>query len=182
MQEFFLEQGYRRAGQLLVLARPTEGVCGARAVAQLRFQRVRSCDQVRLIRLVERTYEGSLDFPLLNGIQEPAAALARYAEAGDSGIRHWWIVRAEGHDVGCLLMTAHARWPHCELAYLGLVPRVRGRRWARCMVAFALSEATAQGKRQLVLGVDAANDPAVATYAAAGFVEAGRKTVLFKGF
>ena len=62
--------------------------------------------------------------------------------------------------------------------YMGLIPAARGQGHGRRIVRHALATATEVGGQQLVLAVDGANRPAIATYDHAGFTEWDCRTVL----
>jgi ribosomal protein S18 acetylase RimI-like enzyme len=62
--------------------------------------------------------------------------------------------------------------------YMGLVPTSRRQGHGQEIVAHALATATKAGDHQLVLAVDQANLPAIATYDRAGFTEWDRRSVL----
>lgn len=175
-------EGFRSAGEMLVMARTTECDSKATTGESPSFRRYHPSQQQHLMELVRQTYVGSLDFPTLGGIRHVGDVLARYAGTGDSGADHWWFVHAGGRDVGCLLLADHQRTDQCELAYMGLVPDARGNGWGRRVVARALETAQDIGRQQIILGVDAHNDPAIAVYASAGFIEQCRRLVLSKMF
>ncbi len=178
----FHEQGYEQADDMLVMARTTEDLPELPPPDPLSFCRYQPSDQARLVDLLEQTYTDTLDFPVFDGLQDTSDVLARHGDIGDSGRDHWWIVRESDRDVGCLLLADHAKQDRCELVYMGLAPGFRARRWGRRIVVHALSTARAIGRQVMILGVDAGNDPAIAVYASAGFLVAGRKAVLFKVF
>jgi ribosomal protein S18 acetylase RimI-like enzyme len=176
------EQGYQQVADMLVMARTTEDVPEFPSHGPPSFCRYQSRDQQRLVEALERTYVDTLDFPLFNGLQDTPDVLARHADVGDSGKDHWWFVRESSRDVGCLLLADHSQQDRCELVYMGIAPDFRGQGWGRRIVDFALSAARAIGRRQMILGVDAENDPAIAVYTSADFLVAGRKAILFKAF
>lgn len=136
----------------------------------------------RLRRLVDATYEGTLDCPLLNGIRGTDDVLASYQQVGQFAPSRWLIVRhktaeTEPADIGCLLLAEHAATgqvvgppsAHWELVYMGLVPAARGRGWGVQIARQAQWLTHAAGRDTLLLAVDAANTHALAMYAAADF-------------
>jgi hypothetical protein len=78
-----------------------------------------------------RTLIDSLDFPELRSTAPVSAVLARFAEAGVTGSRWWYLVERRGNPAGCLLMTDHPDLDRCELLYMGLAPECEGRAAAR---------------------------------------------------
>jgi mycothiol synthase len=136
--------------------------------------------QQRLGALVERTYEGTLDCPRLNGQRKTSDVLAGYRAAGKYEPERWFLLRHGGRDVGCLLLTLHPAHQQWELVYIGLIPEVRGRRWGIEAVRRGQFLAGRAGATCLLLAVDAANEPATAMYASAGFTAWDRRSVLVR--
>jgi GNAT superfamily N-acetyltransferase len=124
----------------------------------------------RLAEIVERTYAGSLDCPEIDGVRKLNDILTGYRETGVFDPARWMIVRHQGVDVGCLLLTDHPSSNQWELIYMGVVREARGRRFGVAMARRAQWMAGQGGHEQLVLAVDANNAPAIAAYTAAGFV------------
>jgi mycothiol synthase len=186
--------GFRHLANLLYLVGPTNGVqptvasgrdgCNGASVAQrtgtitadaLEYEPYSAADHGRLERVMEATYEGTLDCPRLGHLRSAADVLAGYRSTSAFDPRHWLMVRQEGRDVGCLLMADHPRQDHMELLYLGLIPGARGSGRGRQVVGHAQRLAGLAGRERLVLAVDAANRPAVQIYTAAGFRTWGRR-------
>ena len=84
--------------------------------------------------------------------------------------------------MGCWLLADHAQRRQVELLYLGLVPSARGRGWGRELVRTALQLAHDLRREQVVLAVDANNDPAIATYSAESFLVCDRKRIWLRTF
>ncbi|MEX2142693.1 MAG: GNAT family N-acetyltransferase [Pirellulales bacterium] len=134
-------------------------------------------DHRRLERIVERTYAGSCDCPALDGVRSIDDVLAGYRAAGRFRPELWFIARLHNEDVGCMLLADHAREPVWELIYMGVVPEARGRGLGLEMTRNAQWLAACERVERVVLAVDAANEPAIAMYAAAGFVSWDRRSV-----
>lgn len=62
-----------------------------------------------------------------------------------------------------------------EILSLGVLPSCRRRGLARELLTAAAARALADGATQLLLEVDAGNDPATALYTSIGFIEVGRR-------
>ena len=82
--------------------------------------------------------------------------------------------------IGCLLLADHPQDNQFELVYMGIVPQARGQRFGADVTRQALWLTGAAGRRQLVLGVDAENEPALQIYEQLGFTEWDRRRVLLK--
>ncbi len=126
---------------------------------------------------MDRTYEGTLDCPRLNGVRSTEDVLATYRRSGEFDPARWFLVRLEEQDVGCLLLADHPRNEQWELIYVGLVPSARGRGLGRQLVRHAQWLVRQAGRRRLVLSVDAANGPAIGLYASEGFVAWDRRGI-----
>jgi ribosomal protein S18 acetylase RimI-like enzyme len=135
-----------------------------------------------LIQLVEETYEATQDAPALNGLRSTDDVLAGYEHLGAPAWKRWYFVRHAGHDVGCLLLADYPELNRFELVYMGLRPAARGRRWGEEIARYAQWVARQAGRDALMLGVDAANRPALAVYARCAFREIDRRRAWFKPF
>jgi [ribosomal protein S18]-alanine N-acetyltransferase len=89
----------------------------------------------------------------------------------------WWIAEVDHVPAACVLVNDHT--DSAEVVYLGVAPEYRRRGLARCMLDRAARAAAARGLASLTLAVDAANTPAMAAYAAAGFEETDRRIACF---
>ena len=127
-------------------------------------------DEAVLAGVVTASYVGSSDCPALDGLRDVGDVLDGYRAMGRPRADRWWLLRADGAAVGCLILADHEARGAAELVYLGLVPAVRGRRWGRALMAAAQSITAAWGRSVLTATVDADNPHAQAGYAAQGFV------------
>jgi mycothiol synthase len=131
----------------------------------------------RLQRLIDRTYEQTLDCPQMDGLRETSDVIAGYRAIGEFRPELWRIARYSQRDVGCLLMNVHGDADHAEIVYLGIAPEARGRGYGLALTRLALWLTRELGCERVVLAVDAANDPAISMYAAAGFSPWDKKAV-----
>lgn len=143
----------------------------------LRFVANAGREPARLQRVVEQTYVGTLDCPGLDGIRPLDQVLEGYRSQGRYWPEHWYLVQADGQDVGALILAEHPGLGNWELIYMGLAAPVRGRGWGESVVRFAIDVATRQGAERLVCAVDAANDPALNVYRRLGFIEWAERIV-----
>jgi ribosomal protein S18 acetylase RimI-like enzyme len=170
-QARLLAAGYTQAATLWYMAcetgqrRPSAGG-GAAALA---WEQADPRDPQRLMRIVEATYEGTLDCPLLNGMRSTSDVLEGYRAVGMHRPELWLIAQSEGRNAGCLLMADHPEQEQLELIYFGVVPEARGKGWGRAIVEHALGLAQRCGRKRVVLAVDAANRPAIQLYEQTGF-------------
>jgi ribosomal protein S18 acetylase RimI-like enzyme len=129
------------------------------------------------MRLIEETYEQTLDCTALDGVRRVNHVVNGYQATGIFRPENWLIVRADEEDVGVLLLADHPQAGHWELMYMGLVPNVRGHRWGQLITRHAQWMASQAGVERIVLAVDAANEPALAMYRRTGFEMWDRRTV-----
>jgi mycothiol synthase len=123
-----------------------------------------------------QTYEGTRDFPELNGVRTPDEVLAGYQADGFDPER-WWLGAAADEPVGVLLVNPQPDWGGWEVEYVGVVPRARRRGYASELVRLALIEAKAAGVPYVSLAVDARNEPARELYRRLGFEPFDRREV-----
>jgi len=137
-------------------------------------------DRRRLEALLRQTWIGSLDCPALDGLRDPADVLEGYLAAGTSQAKHWCFLCNRGEDAGCLLLAEHSDSDELELVYMGLTPELRGHGHGHVLVQMAQRLTRRAGRSRLTTAVDAANGPARAAYAAAGFICYDRRRVLLR--
>jgi len=174
------EAGFRHVNDLLYLVSlrgqfPTE--VAANLLELVPFS---EAEHARLADIILRTYAGSLDCPDLGNVRPIDEVLAGYRAAGKFDPAHWLIARHEDRDVGCLLLGRHDGESQMELVYLGVVAEARGRGLGIQLVRAAQRLAGADRCERLVTAVDAANRPAIAAYAAAGFIAWDRRSVYLR--
>ena len=123
----------------------------------------------RLSAVVEATYRETLDCPDLDGVRSAEEVLRGYGGHDSQCPPHWFFVRHQDCDVGCLLLSDYPEHGNCELTYMGLTPSSRGSGWGYLVTRYAQWITKSLGRDRIVLAVDAVNQPARNMYAAAGF-------------
>jgi mycothiol synthase len=169
--------GFERLAALLYLGWESSGTPEDTSADTLEYETYDCADRPRLARLLEATYEGTLDCPALDGLRTMDEILDGYQSVGVFSPERWYYVRQEGRDMGCLLLADHPRESNVELAYMGLIPEARGFGWGRQICRKAKSSTRESGRARLVVAVDAANWPAIEMYASTGFRVWDRRTV-----
>jgi ribosomal protein S18 acetylase RimI-like enzyme len=134
----------------------------------------------RLAGLVEATYQATQDCPSLNGVRSIKDTLQGYRASGRFAPDHWLLATHQGRDVGCLLLADYPDQGNFELVYMGIIPESRGHGWGIELARYAQWRAGRAGRQRLVLAVDAANQPALRMYAAAGFSLWDQRSVYLK--
>lgn len=177
-----LRHGFHRLADLLYMVSLAKDFPTAAPASDLQFVPAPADDERRLAAICERTYEGTLDCPPLNGVRSSADVLAGYRAIGSHQPSLWSIARVDGADVGCLLLADHPDDDQCEIVYAGLVPEARGRGLGVTLTRHAQWQTGQLGRARLVLAVDSANAPAIAAYSAAKFIVWDRRCALFRVF
>lgn len=134
----------------------------------------------RFASVIERTYQGSLDCPFLDGFRTGADALVSHRLPGSFDPNGWRLYRIGSEDVGVLLMNEHPEQDAIELVYFGIVPEFRGRGLGRKVLAHGLQAAAITGRVALYLAVDSGNTYANALYGELGFAELARRRVMIR--
>jgi len=131
----------------------------------------------RFARVIEQTYVGTLDCPVLGGVRTGKEALAAHQAAGTFSPSRWLLYRDGETDVGVLLVADWRENDAWEILYFGVIPAARGRGLGCHIVQDALAGAKSAGRSHLLLTVDAANGPALAIYDTLGFTENASRAV-----
>jgi ribosomal protein S18 acetylase RimI-like enzyme len=148
----------------------------------LEFEVYNSQNHDRLARIVDATYQETLDCPKLNHVRQLDDVLAGYRATGEFLPDRWLIVRYENRDVGCLLLADHPRYENMELVYMGVIPENRGQHWGADIARRAQWVARQAGRPRLVLAVDASNRPAIEMYASVGFRTWDQRRIYYRIF
>lgn len=168
--------------ELLYLVAPEGQFPASPPASPLEFEPYGPPNHARLARIVEDTYEHTLDCPRLNHLRAVEDVLEGYRATGAFDPALWLLVRHGGRDVGCLLLADHPEHGNLELVYMGLAARARGNGWGTHVARHAQWLARRAERARLVLAVDADNAPAIRMYAQAGFQEWDRRAVYAKVF
>jgi len=128
-------------------------------------------------RVVQGTYQRSLDCVGLNEVRHIEDILASHKAAGEFDPRFWLLARVGGEPAGIILLSQlPERWA-LEVVYMGVLPVWRGRGCGVALLLQALQIARQQALTTLTLSVDATNVPALKLYERFGFRETARREV-----
>ena len=172
--------GFTQAAQILYLVSEKASFPDSPISTELEFEPFSEAKQGRLAEIVERTYEGTLDCPSMDGKRDIDDVLAGYRQSGAYDPARWFLVRQKEKDIGCLLLTDHPAEDQWELIYQGIVPEARGHGFGLVMTRHAQWLTADANRSRLVLAVDAENKPAISAYAEAGFHQWDRRYVYVK--
>ena len=128
-------------------------------------------------KVLDRTYEDSLDCPEINGVRAIEEVIAGHQAQGGHDPQYWWVARANGRPVGVALTTALAETDDWDLSYLGIVPEARRQGFGREVLLHVLVEARAAAVHHVSLCVDGRNEPARRLYQGLGFEVFDRREV-----
>jgi mycothiol synthase len=174
--------GFQHAGDLLYMSAEAAAFPGLPPDLGFHLEPSSPANHEQLLNVLEATYRGSLDCPLVDGLRDTADVLAGYQAVGEFRPELWLLAHADGRDVGCLLLADHPAQDQIEIVYLGIVPECRGRGWGSALTRQAQWLAHRAGRSRVVLAVDATNRPAIAAYQSAGFAGWDRRSVLVRSF
>ena len=177
--------GFRHFSDLLYLVCldrdfPTVPMMPGSLASGVEFLAIGSEQEQWIANLVEATYIDTLDCPAVNGLRCIEDVLLGYRATGKHDSQGWLIVRHRGEDIGCLITADYPQHNTRELIYMGLAPAARRQGLGTTIIRHALWLTAQAGQQRLVLAVDAANEPALRMYAAAGFQAWDRKSVFIR--
>ena len=128
-------------------------------------------------RIVEQTYEGTLDCPILARFRRGEESLEAHRATGQFSPDAWRIYRSGETNIGVLLLAEHPERDTWEVAYVGVVPAARGRGIGRAILHDGLTLAKRSGRTTIEIAVDAENVPALRVYRELGFTDVRRFAV-----
>jgi GNAT superfamily N-acetyltransferase len=136
----------------------------------------------RFARLLESTFEGTLDCPSLASAPDGSEALVSHQFAGIYTPERWMLFEVDGDDVGLLLINDHPEQSAWEIVYMGVSPRFRGRGYGRTIVVEGLRNMADCGRDSVLLAVDRNNHFASDIYEEMGFFPIANRTVFLRTF
>jgi mycothiol synthase len=169
--------GFADGGELLYMAATEEAFLAESPRSDITFEVVSPAD-AELARIVADTYQGSLDCPIVDGWRTIEDVLAGYLATGTHRQELWRLLRRGGQAVGCLLLSDFPEHEQGELTYLGICPQYRGQGLGLIATRWLLHFASQANWQQVLLAVDAHNQPARRVYLAAGFREVAVRRLL----
>jgi len=126
-----------------------------------------------------RTLEGSLDFPELPVSRDGAKLMETFEGRGGFSAEDFVVLEgAEGG--GAILLLVELPERALEIAYMGVVPELRGRGVGRLLMARTFERARARGARRVSVTVDSRNIPAASLYRKSGLSEKRAVRVYFR--
>jgi mycothiol synthase len=174
-----LRQGFRHITRMHQMRRDLR-VLAPFAPNALRWESVRSAGFVKFAEALERTYEGTLDCPELNGRRSIGEIIAGHQNEGKFNPDHWWLAHENNLVIGVVMLVELKDGLNWDLSYIGIAPEHRGKGHGRVLLQFALQQAREQMASWLLLSVDDRNTTAMRLYCSAGFaVMASHEILLY---
>jgi ribosomal protein S18 acetylase RimI-like enzyme len=124
------------------------------------------------------SYEQTQDCPGLLGLRHIDDIIAGHLATGDFDPAFWFNVSHDREPVGVMLLNQVPQRKALELVYLGLNPKWRGCGLSKQLLEHGVGLAAKHGMNQVILAVDADNQPALALYQSAHFIENGCKVAM----
>jgi ribosomal protein S18 acetylase RimI-like enzyme len=165
-----LRQGFRHTSRMHLLSHDLRDL-PVEALSPLRYESYRPSLFAAFAATLERTYDGTLDCPELNGKRTIDEIIAGHRGQGKFHPECWWLTHDRDDPVGVVMLTEFPDGLTGDLMYLGVVPQFRRRGHARSMVLHALHWLHDQPVTHLTLSVDGRNEPARQLYDGLGFIE-----------
>lgn len=126
-------------------------------------------------RVLEATYDGSLDCPELTPLRTTDEAIAAHKASGEFDPSLWEIACVDGEHVGCVLISPLIGGSLAEIVYMGAAPKWRGRGVGGLLLRRAIELCARCGAGEISLAVDERNAPARQLYARFGFSPTGKR-------
>jgi ribosomal protein S18 acetylase RimI-like enzyme len=167
--------GYVELAELVYLRRDLPWLVPAAEPDDVEWRALAQVGEAQLAAVIEGTYAGSLDCPLLCGARAMPDVLDAHRAAGVFTPETWWVVYVDARAAGCILMNESLSSAAAEIVYLGVLPEFRGRGLTRRMLRRAAAAADAAGRVALTVAVDGRNHFAMRVYGETGFIETGRR-------
>ncbi len=177
LAESLERNGIQQITQVAYLRHPLGQQPQLRSQPRLRFQNHPENNWPLLAQILEKTYQGTLDCPELNGVRAMEEVLAGHRGQGVYRPDWWWLAFLDDQPVGVLFLTESPNQEGVDLSYIGVVPQARRQGIGRQLVQLALQTAQEAGAWQLTLALDVRNHPARNLYEELGFEQIGLREV-----
>jgi ribosomal protein S18 acetylase RimI-like enzyme len=122
------------------------------------------------------SYVNSQDCHELADIRTPHQALLTHRASGSFDPARWFVLCDQARPMGILLLSMIPRVSVMEIVYMGVSQPARGRGVAGLLLEKALHVASRAKADNLILAVDARNEPARRLYARWNFRDVARRT------
>lgn len=180
-EAMLVRNGFEVLSDLVYLQRPLSEPLPERS--ELQLQAVvydKKSNSERFARVLEQTYEATLDCPTFTAIRDGMSALHSHQFSGIFTPEKWCLYQLDGEDVGLLLLNDHPDQSAWEVVYMGVVPAFRGRGIGRALLIECLHAVAGSGRDFVLLAVDCENRFALKIYYETGFLELAERRVFIR--
>jgi len=177
----YRQAGFQEMAQLIYLESDlTRFILAARSAPEVQWVTYIESSHELFARVVEGTYEESLDCGSFNGMRDMQDILASHRAVGEFDPQCWAIGMIGSVPVGVILLNLIPERCSYEVVYMGVLKHYRGQGYGATLLRRAVSVAREQGVITLSLSVDARNAPAFRLYKRFGFKEVSRRNAWIK--
>jgi GNAT superfamily N-acetyltransferase len=175
-KQIYQQAGFERLADLIYMERdPADPLVVEKPSPPLAWTTYSAQTHQLFSRVVQDTYEGSLDCAGINGVRDIEDVLASHRGTGVFNPRTWFMGIADRDPVGVLLLSAVPEQGALEVVYMGLRPASRRKGYASALMEHAVRTARDASALRLTLAVDDENTPARRLYSRFGFEETMRR-------
>jgi ribosomal protein S18 acetylase RimI-like enzyme len=143
----------------------------------LRWETYRNSTHELFKRVIEQTYEDSLDCGSLNGVRDIEDIIASHKATGLFEPQLWRIGMVGEEPVGVILLGYMEEQHAYELVYMGILPAFRKRGYGAAILRHGMTLVLSRGVSLMSVSVDEKNAPAQKLYHSFGFREIMRRGV-----
>ena len=179
--EAYTRAGFRRMAELIYLQRTIRRPTPPEPLpAGWSLETYTEANHADFAEALLRSYEDSLDCPLLNGVRPIEDVITGHRATGEFDPADWLLLRHGNDPVGVLLMSRTSTRDGMEIVYLGVAPAARGKGFGDRLMQIATTRVAARKLNRLSLAVDTGNVPALSLYYRHGLTRLTSKVALMR--
>ena len=133
-----------------------------------------------LLRILNASYEQTLDCPGLTGLRETEDILQGHRATGVFDPALWTLLYLADRPQGALLLNPAPTQKTVELVYMGLALPARGRGLGRNLLRHGLGLLASREEKTVTVAADEQNSPALALYRGEGFHSITRRVAMIR--
>jgi ribosomal protein S18 acetylase RimI-like enzyme len=180
VRQLYVDCGFEVLAELIYLHRPLNGSAAAALPPGFEISTYSTLTHPQFAAAIQRSYEGSLDCPNLNGRRHIEDVIEGHKATGTFDPTLWHLLTENNEPRGVLILSPAAHTESLELVYLGLTPEARHRGLGDALMRVALSSGERAQKSELSLAVDSHNTPALRLYYRHGMKKIGSRIAMVK--
>ena len=164
VQELYVSCGFEVLAELIYLQRAVREAPAAAFPAEFELTTYSPQTHAAFAQAILKSYQGSLDCPLLNGRRNIEDVIGGHKAVGGFDPSQWYLAGERGQPLAVLILSPAQHSDSVELVYLGVAPEARKRGLGDAMMRLALSSVLRLERSELSLAVDSKNTPALRLY------------------